>query len=407
MFTRRIKSVCKEQPVKCQFSNKLVQELSDQLDNAKNQINSLPQGYEKYWRILDPFKNTRNLIVQWYGTQNVSNAWLKCYEMLSDKSLELCNPSAGERFVYFDNAAFPGSFILATWHYFHTIITSKQYTGNKLPRLDWYASSLFIQGDKKYLDDSYNLWRNYPERWLMDDTNNGDVTVVKNIINMAKKMEAKGKCHLYTSDIGLTTDNYNDQATAHVPLNIGQILCALLTLRKDGSMITKQYTLFDPINICLVWMLTTFFEEVYIIKPVTSRQANSEIYLVGKKFKYDMPTDQLLKNPYIIHLMSCLGNKNYDPFFENFDKEFLDQLLDIMQELNNLQIIKLNHDVTAVAESMRLNRNSQAIDDFLKKSQTLLDEWFHNNDILPLSPGQKLKAINIFDSKKIKRNKTT
>lgn len=400
MFTRRITSVCKEQPGVSKFTSGPVTELSNELDKAKDQMNDLPKGYEKYWKILDPFKNTRNLIVEWYGTQNVSNAWLKCYELLSDQTLGLCKPAAGDRFVYFDNAAFPGSFILATWHYFNTIVTSRQYTGNKIPKLDWYASSLAIAGDNKYLDDSYNLWRNYPDRWLMDDTNNGDVTVVSNILTMAKKMETHGRCNLYTSDIGLTTERYNDQATAHVPLNIGQIVCALLTLRPGGSMITKQYTLFDPINICLVYMLTTFFDDVYVVKPATSRQANSEIYLIGRKFKYDLPTAQMIKNPYIAQLFKCLETKNYEPFFTNFDKEFLDQILTIMTELNTLQITKLNHDVTAVRESVKLGRNSPTVETFLKKSQTTIDEWFQTHNMLPLAADQKLKAFNIFDYKK-------
>lgn len=46
-------------------------------------------------------------------------------------------------------------------------------------------------------------------------------------------------------------------------------------------MVTKQYTFFKWGNISISAILTNLFRKVYITKPISSRPANSETYIVG------------------------------------------------------------------------------------------------------------------------------
>ena len=53
---------------------------------------------------------------------------------------------------------------------------------------------------------------------------------------------------------------------------------------------TKQYMTFEMTTISIMYSLSQMFDEFYLCKPYTSREANSETFLVGKGFKggYDI-----------------------------------------------------------------------------------------------------------------------
>jgi hypothetical protein len=58
-----------------------------------------------------------NIIAKLGNTYNVSNAWVKCYEMINYFNMI---PEKTNSFIHFDNAAFPGSFIVSTYHLINT-----------------------------------------------------------------------------------------------------------------------------------------------------------------------------------------------------------------------------------------------------------------------------------------------
>ena len=138
-----------------------------------------------------------------------------------------------------------------------------------------------------------NMHKNYQNHWMMKDTeNNGDITKIDNILDIEKRL--KNKIHLYTSDFGLPYDNDNDkkeipdtnyQETQTILGNVGQILTGLLILKDKGHLIVKIYTFFKQETIFIFGLLSNIFDELYITKPISSRQRNDERYIYGKGFK--------------------------------------------------------------------------------------------------------------------------
>ena len=174
------------------------------------------------------------------------------------------------------------SFIFATNHYL------KQYFPNIEHK--WYGSSLTTEFEEKmegeHLGDEYGLRKLYSSNWLMDSSNNGDVTnldVIQNIKDKIMKYTNNEGVDLYTSDIsaGIIENRELNEAI----LNAGQIVCGLMTLKKGGNMITKQFTFFLKYTRSIMGILIKNFDIVKIIKPQTSRPANSEIYLLCKNYK--------------------------------------------------------------------------------------------------------------------------
>ena len=58
-------------------------------------------------------------------------------------------------------------------------------------------------------------------------------------------------------------------------------------LRKNGNAIVKIYDIYSRNSMKILYILTLFFDEVFIIKPYSSRPANSEKYILCKSFQHN------------------------------------------------------------------------------------------------------------------------
>ena len=259
--------------------------LECRLMKEKNHLDEIYKDRFAYktMRLFDPLYKEKFRISKSINAVNVTNAWLKCYEILHHFNLfgdiTTC--------VYFDNASFPGSFILAT----------HQYAALKNVKLLWHASSLLESNaeNKEPLEDKYDLYRNYPENWMMRNKggkhagNNGDITNINNINDFARQFKKKygteNPVNLYTCDLGFDASaDYNNQEQMHYTANLGQILCGLTILAPCGNMIIKHYTLFKRATRSYLALLTTLFNDVIISKPMSSKRTNSETYIICKHY---------------------------------------------------------------------------------------------------------------------------
>ena len=68
-------------------------------------------------------------------------------------------------------------------------------------------------------------------------------------------------------------------------MNLGQVICGLVSLKNGGHLVCKMFLFFSKFNMSLLSILNNLFDEFYISKPVSSRPANSEIYIIGKGYK--------------------------------------------------------------------------------------------------------------------------
>jgi hypothetical protein len=372
--------------------------IKENTNKARSQLDNLfkTRGFSKYWLNCDVFKYEKKIIT-YLATNNyyVSNAWVKCYEMLGH--FDLIN--FDEDFTLFDNAAFPGSFILSVHHYYHTrprtaartavtrtAITAATRTAGTAAAADrpfkWYASSLLgpnFQTNTE-LEDEYKLYKKYKNNWMMNESNNGDVLVYENQIDFYNRLH--NKINLYTSDLGFdSSSDYNNQELLQSYGNVGQILTGLLVLKKGGNFITKQFTFFEPITISIMYIASLYFDEFYICKPYSSREANSETYLIGKGFK-----GSNIEDKYIQLILNMLKNKTQADMqadtrdnekddtqddtrddisyihkipplinLEEIPIQFYNILLTAADKIYNNQINKINNDIQAI----RLFKNSE------------------------------------------------
>jgi len=275
-------------------------DLEQNLRNSKIEIDGFHKGdqsklqfYTYFTNYLDQFKHyIKTQKYERKQTKEFTNAWLKCWEMII--FYKLIPVDHKDDFTVFCNAEFPGAFIFAINHYIKTKTKNKKY--------EWFGNSLWpgSEKDKKddvILGDEFGLYKKYRPtgHWLMSPTENGDVTDQK--MNEYIKEKLHKKVDLYTSDIGINIpfEDANEQETIEANLNLGQIICALNTLKEGGHMICKTFLFFKPMTISLLYLMTTVFGEFSISKPMTSRPGNSEIYLIGKFYKEDVNVTKMLE----------------------------------------------------------------------------------------------------------------
>ncbi|CAG4971708.1 unnamed protein product [Colias eurytheme] len=117
-----------------------------------------------------------------------------------------------------------------------------------------------------------------------------------NIFNPANLMSLKDFVLNQTDDIGVhflmadggfsVTGQENLQEILSKQLYLCQCLAALMLVRTGGHFVVKLFDVFTKFSVGLIYIMYRCFEKVCIFKPVTSRPANSERYLVcmWKKF---------------------------------------------------------------------------------------------------------------------------
>ncbi|XP_072350985.1 cap-specific mRNA (nucleoside-2'-O-)-methyltransferase 1-like, partial [Scyliorhinus torazame] len=112
----------------------------------------------------------------------------------------------------------------------------------------------------------------------------GDITRPENISEFRRfvmeNTDWKG-VHFLMADGGFSVEGQeNLQEILSKQLLLCQILMGLSVIRTGGHFVCKTFDLFTPFSVGLVYLLYLCFERVSLFKPVTSRPANSERYVV-------------------------------------------------------------------------------------------------------------------------------
>ena len=330
--------------------------VANDVATAKNPLDTIPpKEYNRISQELDLYNGLKRRL----GNQMpfITNATLKMHEMLSELKI-----LKGKHEVRaFLNAELPGAFVVALQNFVEMLPARSKID------LDWVASSYApvirdANGPtSKILGDKYGMYSKYRKNWLMGPRPNalpddvaevdGDVTNVMTAVILASAVHTRfagGGATLYTSDAGIdVSDDYNRQEEKTLLLNFGQVICGIFSLAPGGCLITKQYSFFLPASRELIILVSACFEQLYIVKPVTSRPANSEIYLYGKGF---LGIDVKM----IKAIIGVFKNKNTNPaspIFKNLHKDdpFINKLqiidrtlLKIAKEMARFQIAYLD-----------------------------------------------------------------
>ena len=95
----------------------------------------------------------------------------------------------------------------------------------------------------------------------------------------------KSSCSIVTADGGFDYTSDFEQELSSYKLFYSDIMIALNIQAKEGTFICKLFDLFYYSTLQLIYILYLSYENISFIKPSTSRQSNSEKYIICKGFR--------------------------------------------------------------------------------------------------------------------------
>jgi 23S rRNA U2552 (ribose-2'-O)-methylase RlmE/FtsJ len=245
------------------------------LSVVKEQIDCRIEQWDKYKKCTNPYEYIHTIIPntnQSISTYKpISRSFFKMIEICKTLSLLDTLPTNCKSFHLAEG---PGGFIEAMaymrkntddTYYGMTLIDD---VNHNVP--GWRKSRHFLLNNPNVIIESG-----------IDGT--GDLTKAENLRYCYDTYN--GQMDIITGDGGFDFScQYPQQEQISAKLIMCQIAFAIAMQKTGGTFILKMYDTFTRFSLDLLFILYNLYEEVIIIKPNTSRFANSEKYIVCKGF---------------------------------------------------------------------------------------------------------------------------
>jgi 23S rRNA U2552 (ribose-2'-O)-methylase RlmE/FtsJ len=237
----------------------------------KNKITEYYQNklWDKYKKISNEFEliftspHTQHNIS---GYSPVSRSFFKLWEIIHDFEDAILKPDT-MKVVFL--AEGPGGFMEAWGH--------KRNYRDKMYGITLKSSNNRNVPDWKFIHENVSL------SYGKDGT--GNLCNIDNIVHFSRTV-GENSVDFITADGGFDfSSDFNGQEELSFQLIMSEVLSCLLLLKQDGSFLIKIYDCFNLTTIRLLAVLNETFTGMHFIKPLTSRPANSERYVLCTGFK--------------------------------------------------------------------------------------------------------------------------
>lgn len=250
-----------------------------------------------------------------------TQAWCKFYENVSSFPLVPQKAIARKHLNCVHLCEAPGAFIAALNHYLNTnfdmgfkfdwraVTLNPYYEGNPL--------SCMINDDRLILQTL--------DKWLFGKDYTGDIMNIENLTNIVEAASSMGEVLLVTADGSIDCQGNPAEQEENISwLLYCETIAGLKLLAPGGSFLVKMFTFYEHLSICLMYLLNCVFGSVTVNKPVTSKEGNSEVYVVCCDY-----LGACNIGPWLNVLTTCYGphapQKSLFPL-ETIPQTFIDQL---------------------------------------------------------------------------------
>lgn len=241
------------------------------LNTYKSKIDENNNDWDKIKKLTNPYelihisyrdKNNNSISKYIPLSRSYFKMWemIYDYELLKDINVPIMSASLAEG---------PGGFMEAIYNYH-----GKKY-GDKIYGITLSPSNKYIPGWSKLCNiNKYKFNIEY-----------GDLYKLEDIKKFSKNFEEE-KAYLVTADGGFDYSvDFNNQEQLSYRIIFCEIVAALSIQKEGGHFICKIFDIFTKFTVKILYLLYCLYNELYIIKPRTSRMANSEKYIIAKGFR--------------------------------------------------------------------------------------------------------------------------
>ena len=193
-----------------------------------------------------------------------------------------------------------------------------------------------------------------------------DLYNYKNVIEYINNFRDK-KASFITADGGFDYSNdFNKQEENSSHIIYSEIVSALAIQDKGGNFVIKIFDTFTIFTLKCIFLLNSFYENIYLYKPLTSRVANSEKYIICKKFK-GIDKDLLEK---FLESIKVFPKNNPDIKTIKLSNEFIYEFDSYNSQFVNNQIQFINKTLEIIK-----NKDSIDLDKIIKEQIKNANEW--------------------------------
>ena len=287
-------------------------------------------------------------------------------------------PPQGFRSLHLCEA--PGAFITALNHFIKSNRTDFTW--------DWIGTTLnpYYEGnttgtminDDRFILRTMDCWD-----FGIDDT--GDILKPTNLRHFINKYDQK--IDLVTADGSI--DCQKDPARQEslvIDLHLSEIIAALGCLRVGGNFVLKMFTFFEAGTISHLYLLSCVFNQIAVFKPSTSKEGNSEVYVICLSF-------QGIEKSSLENLVDNFGK---GPIFDISDIH-----ADFIKSVENCGRYFMEKQVSVIQRNIdTFHGPDEKLFKKLKNEEkkTLARNFIHIHNILPLDPGDIIVPSKSVDS---------
>jgi len=319
---------------------------------------SLQKRMHKSIAAISPLSRSYFKMLEMWDLLVLENPGLGC---TTDKDLgpSLKLPATESPLLTAHSAEGPGGFLEAIQHRrpgSHMIAMTLRSTERTIP--GWRKSAAFLSTYPSVLitygaDGTGNLYS-------LDNQAAFEATA---------KAHLGGKAHLYTADGGFDfSADFNAQENTVQRLLVAEALCGLKCLRPGGTMILKLFDTKNQGTLDILWTLSTCFDRTGVVKPHTSRPANSERYWIGSGLREEIP-------PWIPDLLRRLtatdAPTGWNQLFiaPRYPATWLQQLRTFQCTVEEHQILNIQRTLNVINEPNRAEITALLLENIVKSRE--------------------------------------
>jgi 23S rRNA U2552 (ribose-2'-O)-methylase RlmE/FtsJ len=316
----------------------------DNLDNSKvwDRAKKLSNDYELIH--LPNKKNKKNSIALY---DPLSRSYFKMWEMIHEFNLLNMNANINALCL----AEGPGGFIEAIINYRKKSVDFN----DKVYGITLKSTDKDIPGWRKsnnFLKNNDNVFITYGA----DETGN-----LYNIDNIKYLKNNIDKSHLITADGGFDFSlDFNNQESLSYRIIMCEIVAALSSQREGGHFVCKIFDIHTTITVKIIYLLSLYYKNIFITKPLTSRPANSEKYIVCKEFKGIQ--EPILNR--LFYIIEHWGDFNENSLFYNSDipRGFMAQIYNYNEYITNNQIDNIKRTLYIIENEENISNITKIIE---------------------------------------------
>lgn len=218
----------------------------------------------------------------------------------------------------------------------------------------------------------------------------GNLISFDNFIHCATKY--RNKMEIITADGGFDFSvDFNNQETMATQLILCEVFYALSMQKQGGTFILKIFDVFHKATVDILYILCYYYNNVSIMKPHTSRIANSEKYIVCQGFKI-ADSGKIIEQFSEVFMRLCSPERISSVLSQEHDLYFLNKI----EEMNAMVSFQQIENITSTLSIITNHRNAEKLDQYKKTNVNKCIAWCEYYEIPYHIHHATIQSTNIF-----------